>query len=426
MGLAAGAAGAAVVAFVGSALSAASDLQESTNKTKVVFGDSSDAVLKFGETAADSLGISNAAAIEAASCFGAMFDSAGLAESEASKMSTTMVTLAADMASFNNTDPSEMLEKLRSGLAGEAEPLRKFGVFLSEAAVQAQAVKMGVAEAGESSPTARSSWLGTGSSWSRPASNRATSPVPADSLANSATHASMLNGRTPRPAFGEAFLPAAQQSLEPTDPGARRRRTRRFLGATSVFGRSGQEAARSGRVRGRVHARRLTVRHSTEGLIAFSGTAADAIKFVEGPYRRDRGLVTSVARSYRSRSRRPPTATYEATEADLQALQGIQGDRRESGRPRSRRWSARPPPSRKRFTLSPAELNKIAESWATIARTIAQDLRAIGKSDLEPAMRERRSLPLPPEMRHAWVEGNASQRKRDRDAASGRPCRSGH
>jgi TP901 family phage tail tape measure protein len=61
------------------------------------------------------------------------------------------------------------------------------------------------------------------------------------------------------------------------------------------------------------------------------------------------------------------------------------------------------------FTLSPAELVKIAHSWAEIARRIAKDLREIAKSDLSPAMREAISA-LPPEMRDAWVRGNAQQK----------------
>ena len=62
------------------------------------------------------------------------------------------------------------------------------------------------------------------------------------------------------------------------------------------------------------------------------------------------------------------------------------------------------------FTLSPNELQKIAASWARIARTIASDLRAIARADLTPAMREAISA-LPPEMRNAWVRGNDSQRQ---------------
>jgi TP901 family phage tail tape measure protein len=61
------------------------------------------------------------------------------------------------------------------------------------------------------------------------------------------------------------------------------------------------------------------------------------------------------------------------------------------------------------FTLSPNELKKITESWARIARTIASDLETIAESDLKPKVRQA-ILALPPEMRNAWVEGNASQR----------------
>ena len=52
---------------------------------------------------------------------------------------TSLRPLAADLASFNNIDPTEALDKLRSGLVGEAEPLRSVGVLLNEAAVQAKA-----------------------------------------------------------------------------------------------------------------------------------------------------------------------------------------------------------------------------------------------------------------------------------------------
>ena len=55
-----------------------------------------------------------------------------------------MVKLASDMASFNNADPTEVLESLRSGLAGETEPLRKFGVFLNDARLKAEAMALGL------------------------------------------------------------------------------------------------------------------------------------------------------------------------------------------------------------------------------------------------------------------------------------------
>jgi len=58
-----------------------------------------------------------------------------------------LVKLAADMASFNNASPDQVLEALRSGLSGETEPLRQFGVFLNEARVKAEAMSLGLVKA---------------------------------------------------------------------------------------------------------------------------------------------------------------------------------------------------------------------------------------------------------------------------------------
>ena len=135
--------GGLVVGLVAS-VKAASDLTEAQNKSNVVFGQSAGVINTFADTSAEAFGIAKASALESAASFGAMFDSAGLMESAAAKMSVRMTALAADMGSFNNVPVVEMLEKLRSGLAGEAEPLRRFGVFISEARVEAEAFAMGM------------------------------------------------------------------------------------------------------------------------------------------------------------------------------------------------------------------------------------------------------------------------------------------
>ena len=122
----------------------ASDLNEQVNKTTVVFGKSSKAVLSWSKTTADSMGISQRASLEAAGTFGNMLVPMGIAEPKAAAMSKRMVKLAADMASFNNADPSETLEAIRSGLAGETEPLRRFGVQLNDARLKAEAMAQGI------------------------------------------------------------------------------------------------------------------------------------------------------------------------------------------------------------------------------------------------------------------------------------------
>lgn len=126
------------------AIDAASDLNESVSKAGVVFGSGQAALLKWADTSASAFGQSKQQAIEAASTFGNFFEAMGVAQPKAQTMSQTMIQLAGDLASFNNADPSEVLDALRSGLSGEVEPLRKFGVDLSDATLKQEALKEGM------------------------------------------------------------------------------------------------------------------------------------------------------------------------------------------------------------------------------------------------------------------------------------------
>jgi hypothetical protein len=129
---------------VGALVTEASDLNEQLSRTGVVFGQASGAVTAFAATTAQALGISRTEALAAAGSFGTLFAAAGLSQEAAADMSTDLVRLAADLASFNNIDPREALDKLRSGLVGEAEPLRAVGVLLNETAVKAKAAELGL------------------------------------------------------------------------------------------------------------------------------------------------------------------------------------------------------------------------------------------------------------------------------------------
>ena len=130
-------------------IEAASDLNEEITKSDAVFGKSAAAVLQWSTTTSAALGISQSEALAASGAYGNMFKTIGLTDAQSADFSKTMVELAADMASFNNEDPSEMLDKLRSGLSGEAEPLRRYGVLLSEAAVKEEAYASGLAKKGD-------------------------------------------------------------------------------------------------------------------------------------------------------------------------------------------------------------------------------------------------------------------------------------
>lgn len=129
------------------AINAASDLNESVSKSQQVFGQAAASVDEFARHAAKGFGMSRKAALDAASSYGLILEASGLAEREAATLSKSLTKLAGDLASFFNVSVEEAAQKLKSGLVGEAEPLRAFGVLLSETAVKAKAVEMGLAGA---------------------------------------------------------------------------------------------------------------------------------------------------------------------------------------------------------------------------------------------------------------------------------------
>lgn len=129
-------------------VNAASDLNEAMNKTSVLFGDAAKDMPGFGSSVAKSLGMSRQAALDNAAGIGAMLIPMGTSQKEAAAMSSRMLTLAADLGSFHNADPTDMLDRLRAGLSGESEPLKKFGIVLTEARVKAEALRLGIAKKG--------------------------------------------------------------------------------------------------------------------------------------------------------------------------------------------------------------------------------------------------------------------------------------
>lgn len=135
-----------VVDFAKGAIDAASDLSESMSKVDVVFGRSSDSIVRWSQASDRAMGLSQQKALEAAGTFGNLFDALGLAEDQTLDMSKGVVQLASDLASFNNVDVTETLQALQSGLLGEAEPMRRFGASLSEARTKAYGMEHGLGE----------------------------------------------------------------------------------------------------------------------------------------------------------------------------------------------------------------------------------------------------------------------------------------
>lgn len=136
-----------IIAAGTAAVKFASDLNETRNKTAVVFGSMSDDVMKFANSSNTALGMSENAALSYASTYGSILKNMGLTEEQTAEMSKALTTLTADYASFHNLAPEEAFEKIKAGLVGSSEPLISLGKDLRVASVQAYAMANGIGSA---------------------------------------------------------------------------------------------------------------------------------------------------------------------------------------------------------------------------------------------------------------------------------------
>lgn len=126
----------------------ASDLAESSNAIKVTFGESADGIAALGEDAATRLGLTQNAFNGIATQFSASATTIVGEGGNVVGLIDELTTRGSDFASVYNLDVAEALGLFQSGLAGETEPLRKFGIDLSAASVNAFAAANGIGALG--------------------------------------------------------------------------------------------------------------------------------------------------------------------------------------------------------------------------------------------------------------------------------------
>jgi hypothetical protein len=138
----------AITAGLARTVQTASSYAESINAVNVAFGKSAQGIIDFGKTAATTLGVSQVDFNNAAVRFSAFAERIVGSGGDASKFIAEISTRASDFASVFNIEVSEALQVFQSGLAGEAEPLKRFGINLLDSEVKAYAMANGIGEVG--------------------------------------------------------------------------------------------------------------------------------------------------------------------------------------------------------------------------------------------------------------------------------------
>jgi murein DD-endopeptidase MepM/ murein hydrolase activator NlpD len=136
--------GVGLLAVLKQSVSGASNLVEQTDKVNRVFQSSAGIVKAWSEGTSNRLGIASEAALEFAGTFGAILVPMGQTQKASAVMSTRLVSLSADLASFYNRNPEDALKALQSGIVGMSRPLRQFGILLTASRVNAEAVSSGI------------------------------------------------------------------------------------------------------------------------------------------------------------------------------------------------------------------------------------------------------------------------------------------
>lgn len=142
-------AGAGAVTLGTKLVGLAGDAAEVDSKMGVVFGKTLPGLKKDLDKFADATGASSYKLREQAADLGALLGPLTGSTKATADMSEQFVKLATDLGSFNNVPVDDALLAIRSGLVGEAEPLRKFGVLLNEAAVKAEGLRLGLVKGKE-------------------------------------------------------------------------------------------------------------------------------------------------------------------------------------------------------------------------------------------------------------------------------------
>ena len=130
--------------FVYGFIEKASDYIEDLNLFTVAMGQYADEASSYAQQVSELMGIDPGEWMRNQGLFQTLITGFGVAGDGASKMSKNLTQLAYDLSSFYNIDVEQAMQKLKSGMAGELEPLRAIGYDLSQAKLEATAKELGI------------------------------------------------------------------------------------------------------------------------------------------------------------------------------------------------------------------------------------------------------------------------------------------
>ena len=144
VGVLAGAAlGGAIIAQAAVSVKNASDLEQSMGAVDAVFKQNSQQIKNWSVQAAGNVGLTTVQYQTLATVLGSSLKNGGMALDEVAGKTNDLITVGADLSSMFGGTTQEAVEAMTSALRGETDPIERYGVSLSAAKVEAEALAMG-------------------------------------------------------------------------------------------------------------------------------------------------------------------------------------------------------------------------------------------------------------------------------------------
>ncbi|MFH2071889.1 MAG: hypothetical protein ABIJ75_03435 [Actinomycetota bacterium] len=131
-----------ILDFAKQTLTLAVNAEAAGSMFATTFGPAVDDAQEFVDEMANKMGMANYELQQMMGITANTIQGIGGTEEASRKLSERMVTLAGDVASFANADPSAVLAAMGSAINGEREALKTYGLAVSEAEVQLKAFEM--------------------------------------------------------------------------------------------------------------------------------------------------------------------------------------------------------------------------------------------------------------------------------------------
>lgn len=125
------------------AVAAASNLQQSMGAVDDVFKSSAKQVHAYAKNAADAVGLSRNQYNEMATLIGTQLKNGGTAANQLADQANKVIKIGADLSAQFGGNTKDAVDALSAALKGERDPIEKYGISLTQNAIDAEAAALG-------------------------------------------------------------------------------------------------------------------------------------------------------------------------------------------------------------------------------------------------------------------------------------------